>query len=84
MKDPPAILDRLLVLPENFNTEAMLEKLQQNLTRKQPSRVITATQPTQTSLSKKKPEACEVQIGGGTIATAIRVCQTTFRQNSGA
>ena len=31
MKDPPAILDRTLVLPENFNTEAMLEKVQQNL-----------------------------------------------------
>ena len=27
MKDPPAILDRTLVLPDNFNTEAMLEKL---------------------------------------------------------
>ncbi len=27
MKDPPAILDRKLVLPDNFNTEAMLEKL---------------------------------------------------------
>ena len=31
MKDPPAILDRLLVLPETFNTEEMLEKLQDHL-----------------------------------------------------
>jgi large subunit ribosomal protein L3 len=67
MKEPPAILDRLLVLPENFNTESMLEKVQQSLPNTAIIRVITATQPSQTSLSKKKPESCEVQIGGGTI-----------------
>ncbi len=67
MAEPPAILDRTLVLPENFNTEAMLEKIQQNLDVTSAIRVITATQPSQTSLSKKKPEVCEVQIGGGTI-----------------
>ena len=31
LKDPPAILDRLMVLPEAFDTDAMLEKLQQNI-----------------------------------------------------
>jgi large subunit ribosomal protein L3 len=67
MADPPAILDRTLVLPENFNTEAMLEKIQQNLNQTTAIRVVTATQPSQTSLSKKKPEICEVQVGGGTI-----------------
>ena len=67
MKEPPAILERLLVLPDNFNTEAMLEKIQQNLDQTSVVRVITATQPAQTSLSKKKPEVCEIQIGGGTI-----------------
>ena len=67
MKEPPAILDRTLVLPENFNTEAMLEKIQQNLNVTSAIRVITATQPSQTSLSKKKPETSEIQIGGGTI-----------------
>ena len=67
MKDPPAILDRTLVLPENFDTDSMLEKLQQNLEQTTAVRVITATQPSQTSLSKKKPETCEIQIGGGTI-----------------
>jgi large subunit ribosomal protein L3 len=67
MKEPPAILDRSLVLPESFNTEAMLDKIQQNLDQTSAIRVITATQPSQTSLSKKKPETCEIQIGGGTI-----------------
>jgi large subunit ribosomal protein L3 len=66
-KDPLAILDRTLVLPENFDTDLMLEKLQQNLDQTTAIRAITATQPSQTSLSKKKPETCEIQIGGGTI-----------------
>jgi large subunit ribosomal protein L3 len=67
MKEPPASLDRLLVLPESFDTDAMLEKVQASLENTSIIRVITATQPNQTSLSKKKPETCEVQIDGGTL-----------------
>ncbi|MGD6852848.1 MAG: 50S ribosomal protein L3 [Candidatus Bathyarchaeia archaeon] len=67
MKEPPAILGRLLVLPENFDTDAMLQKLQDNLENTDFVRVITATQPSQTSLAKKKPETMEIQIGGGNI-----------------
>jgi large subunit ribosomal protein L3 len=68
MKDPPATLDRLLVLPENFDTEAMLGKIQQSIDQTNVIRVITATQPQQTNLSKKKPDTCEIQIDGGTIS----------------
>jgi large subunit ribosomal protein L3 len=71
MKDPPAILDRLLVLPENFDTDAMLEKLQQNIEQTSVVRVIAATQPSQTKLAKKKPDTWEIQIGGGTIQQQI-------------
>ena len=53
MKEPPALLDRLLVLPDNFDTDAMLEKIQQNLEQTSVIRVITATQPSQTSLSRR-------------------------------
>ncbi|MEM2968040.1 MAG: 50S ribosomal protein L3 [Candidatus Bathyarchaeia archaeon] len=67
MKDPPADLDRALVLPENFDTEKMLQKLEQNLPKTAVVRVIAATQPRQASLSKKKPEITEIEIGGGTI-----------------
>lgn len=67
MNDPPAILDRALVLPENFNTQVMLEKIQQNLEQTTAIRLVTATQPSQTNLAKKKPELMEIQIGGGTI-----------------
>jgi len=67
MKEAPASLDRLLVLPDEFNTEAMLQKIQDTIATTDVVRVITATQPTQTSLSKKKPETMEVQVGGGNI-----------------
>ena len=67
MKEPPAMLDRALVLPDTFETEAMLEKVQKNLDQTTAIRIVTATQPQQTSLSKKKPEISEVQIGGGNI-----------------
>jgi large subunit ribosomal protein L3 len=68
MKNPPALLDRTLVLPENFDTEGMLQKISENLEHTNIVRVIAATQPSLTSLSKKKPETSEIQIGGGTIA----------------
>jgi large subunit ribosomal protein L3 len=68
MKNPPALLDRALVLPENFDTEGMLQKISENLENTNVVRVIAATQPSLTSLSKKKPETSEIQIGGGTIA----------------
>lgn len=67
MKEAPASLDRLLVLPDEFNTEAMLQKIQDNIDVTDSVRVITATQPALTSLSKKKPETLEIQIGGGNI-----------------
>jgi len=67
MKEPPASLDRLLVLPDTFDTDAMLEKIQQTIQSTDAIRVIVATQPSQTSLPKKKPEMLEIQIGGGDI-----------------
>jgi len=67
MKEPPAILDRTLVLPENFDTEAMLKKVQENFEQIGVIRVLTAMQPSLTSLSKKKPEIQEIQLGGGSI-----------------
>jgi len=67
MKEPPAILDRKLVLPDTFDTDAMLQKLQDTIEQASAVRVICATQPSQTSLAKKKPEIMEIQIGGGSI-----------------
>jgi large subunit ribosomal protein L3 len=67
MKEPPAILDRKLVLPDNFDTDSMLQKIQDSIEQTSIVRVICATQPSLTSLAKKKPEMMEIQIGGGTI-----------------
>jgi len=76
MKDPPAELDRALVLPENFDTEQMLQKLEQNLPKTAVVRVIAATQPKEASLSKKKPEIIEIEIGGGTIPKQLEYAKS--------
>jgi len=67
MKNPPAALERVLVLPESFDTEQMLQKITESLNKTAIVRVIAATQPQQTSLAKKKPDVTEIQIGGATI-----------------
>ncbi len=76
MKDPPAELDRTLVLPENFDTDSMVQKLQENLDKITTIRVITATQPKQTSLAKKKPDITEIEIGGATIPKQLEYAKT--------
>jgi large subunit ribosomal protein L3 len=76
MKDPPAEFDRKLVLPENFNTDAMLQKIQQSLDQTTTIRVIAATQPTQASIPKKKPEITEIEIGGTTIPQQLEYAKT--------
>src|SRR3990170_1922939 len=64
MKDPPDDLERTIILPENFKTEEMLQKITENLASIARIRIITATQPRETSLAKKKPDIHEVEIGG--------------------
>jgi large subunit ribosomal protein L3 len=71
MKNPPEELDRKLVLPENFNTEEMLNKITASLDQTTNVRAIVATQPTQANLAKKKPEINEIEIGGGTVAQQL-------------
>jgi large subunit ribosomal protein L3 len=76
MKDPPAELDRILVLPENFDTKIMLQKIEQSLPQTTTIRVITATQPKQTSLAKKKNDIAEIEIGGATIPQQLEYAKT--------
>jgi large subunit ribosomal protein L3 len=76
MKDPPAELERALVLPEKFNTEEMLQKANQDLNQTTTIRAIVATQPTLANLSKKKPEITEVEIGGGTVPQQFEYAKT--------
>jgi large subunit ribosomal protein L3 len=65
MQDPPAELERALILPEKFNTEQMLQKITENQDSTNIVRLITATQPKETSLARKKPDITEIEIGGG-------------------
>jgi len=67
MQNPPAILERTLVLPENFKTEEMMQKITDSQDQITNVRVIIATQPSQANLAKKKPEVTEIEIGGGTV-----------------
>jgi len=76
MKNPPAEMERTLVLPENFDTEAMLQKITDNQEQTSTVRAIVATQPSQASLSKKKPEVTEIEIGGGTIPQQIEFAKS--------
>ncbi|MEM1540046.1 MAG: 50S ribosomal protein L3 [Candidatus Bathyarchaeia archaeon] len=67
MENPPKDLERLLTIPEKFNTAENLKKIEENLDKIAKIRVIAATQPRSTGLSKKKPDVAEIEIGGGTI-----------------
>jgi len=66
LKDPPDDLERVFTLPENFNTEENLKRIEENLARVEKIRVMAITQPKQASVPKKKPDLTEIEIGGGT------------------
>ncbi|MGA9388339.1 MAG: 50S ribosomal protein L3 [Candidatus Bathyarchaeia archaeon] len=67
MKNPPDDLEKIFTLPEDFKTEENLKKIEDSLAKVAKIRVVTVTQPRQTSLSKKKPDISEIEVGGGTI-----------------
>lgn len=67
IKDPPEELERVFTIPENFNTEENLKKIEENLSKVAKIRIIAITQPKQASVPKKKPDMTEIEIGGGTI-----------------
>ena len=76
MNDPPKDLERTIVIPENFETEKMLQKLNEHLDSTNYVRLITATQPKQTSVPKKKPDISEIEIGGGTTQQQLDYAKT--------
>ncbi len=67
VKEPPDDLDRILTLPESFNSEEDLKRIEESLGKIVKIRVIAITQPKQANLPKKKPDIAEIEIGGGTI-----------------
>ncbi|RLG93184.1 50S ribosomal protein L3 [Candidatus Bathyarchaeota archaeon] len=67
MENPPDDLERVFTLPEKFDAEDKLKKMEENLDKIAKFRVIAVTQPRLANISKKKPEVMEIEVGGGTI-----------------
>ncbi len=67
MKDPPDDLERVLTLPQNFDSESALKKIEERLSQIVRFRIVALTQPRQTSAPKKKPDVAEIELGAGTI-----------------
>jgi len=67
IKEPPKELERVFTLPENFNADEGLKRVEEGLTRAAKLRVVAVTQPKETSLSRKKPDIAEIELGGGTV-----------------
>ncbi len=66
MKDPPDDLERIFTLPESFEEES-LSKIEADVGKLTNIRAVAITQPRQTSMSRKKPDIAEIEIGGGTL-----------------
>jgi len=67
MKDPPKDLDRVVVLPEHFNTEQGLKKMEESPDKIVEFRLLAATQPRLTGTPKKKPDIMEIKVDGGSV-----------------
>jgi len=67
MKDPPKDFDRVVVLPEHFNTEQGLKKMEESLEKIVEFRLLAATQPRLAGTPKKKPDLMEIKVGGGSV-----------------
>jgi len=71
MDKPPADLERVLTLPEKFDSKNALNKIEQNLDKIKEIRLVLCTQPRTTGVPKKKPDVMEVKVGGGSIQQQI-------------
>ncbi len=67
MKNPPKDFDRAIVLPENFNTEKGLKKMEEDLERIVEFRILAATQPRLAGVPNKKPDIMEIKVDGGSV-----------------
>ena len=71
MKKPPKDFDRALVLPEEFNTEENLKKIEENIEKIAEIRLLVATQPRLAAVPKKKPDISEFKVDGGSIQEQV-------------
>ena len=81
MKSPPKGFDRVLVLPEEFNTEDNLKKIEENLDKIAEFRLLVATQPRLAAISKKKPDIMEIKVGGDSIEEQFEYAKNLLGKN---
>ncbi|MCS7386561.1 MAG: 50S ribosomal protein L3 [archaeon GB-1867-005] len=62
---PPKPLERVFTVPEKFNVDSALRRIESKLNEVSEFRLIVACQPQKAGIRKKKPEVFEVKIGGG-------------------
>jgi large subunit ribosomal protein L3 len=67
MKSPPKDFDRAFVLPEEFNTEENMKKIEEKIEEIAEIRLLVATQPRLAAVPKKKPDISEIKVDGGSI-----------------
>ena len=64
MKDPPMDLERVLTLPDSFDSEDAFKKIEESLADIVEFRLLTITQPRLANIPKKKPELMEIKVDG--------------------
>jgi large subunit ribosomal protein L3 len=76
MKSPPKDFDRALVLPEEFNTEENMKKIEEKIEDIAEIRLLTATQPRLAAVPKKKPDISEIKVDGGSIQEQLEYAKS--------
>jgi large subunit ribosomal protein L3 len=76
MKSPPKDFDRAFVLPEKFDTEKNMKKLEENSDEITEIRLLVATQPRLAAVPKKKPDITEIKVDGGSILEQIEYAKS--------
>lgn len=81
MENPPKDFDRTLVLPEKFNTEEGLKKMEEALDEISEIRLLAATNPRLACVPKKKPDIMEIKVDGGSIKEKIEYAKNLLGKN---
>jgi len=81
MKNPPKDLNRKLTLPEHFDPNQGLKKMEDNLDRIAEFRLLIATQPRLAGPPKKKAELMEIKVDGGSVKEQLEYAKKLLGRN---
>ena len=77
----PSDFERIKGLPKEPKPEEQFRKMEESLAEIAEFRVLGATQPRLTSVPKKKPDAMEIKIGGGTMEEQLDYARKLLGKN---